>query len=209
MRITFDDVAFSYGSRQVLDGLSAVVEPALVTAIVGPSGSGKSTALAAIGGFHRPRAGTIVLQDAAGQVHAPAPGLVSWVPQSAAVMTRRTVVDNVLVAPLAAGRDLAAAHEVALRALGQVGLADRASSPAGDLSGGEKQRLAFARALASTRPVVLADEPTSSLDAESTRGIARLLADLARGSTIVVATHDPLVIDAADRVVMLRGSARA
>ena len=209
MRVVLDSVAFAYGPRRVVDHLSATLDPGRVTALVGPSGSGKSTALAAIGGFHRPQSGTITLVDVDGRARPPAPEHVAWVPQSAAVMPRRTVIDNVLVAPLAAGRDLDTALRVALRALEQVGLADRATSATGDLSGGEKQRVAFARALASMRPVLLADEPTSSLDAESTAGIAGLLAGLTSESTVVVATHDPIVIEAADDVVSLRSGRRA
>jgi len=206
VRIVFKDVAFAYSGHAVLDGFSAVIEPGRVTALVGPSGSGKSTALAAIGGYHDPVAGEITLQDASGRHHGPGQRHVCWVPQNAAVMSRRSVLDNVLVAPLAAGLDLDEAREIAQIVLGQVGLVGRFGSLAGSLSGGEKQRVAFARALASARPVLLADEPTSSLDARSTGDIARILADMTSSSTVVVATHDPLVIDSADAVVALRGA---
>ena len=107
----------------------------------------------------------------------------------------------------ARGESFERAAEQARKALKQVGLLERADSLARQLSGGELQRLSFARALAASQSIVFADEPTASLDLANIRIIAGLLRQLSGKATIVVATHDPLLIDAADHVIDLRESA--
>ncbi|MFB7888189.1 ATP-binding cassette domain-containing protein [Cellulosimicrobium cellulans] len=99
------------------------------------------------------------------------------------------------------------ARETARAALDQVGLADRAGEQARRLSGGELQRVALARALASGKELILADEPSANLDAANTELVARILAGLVSHATIVVATHDPVLVAAADATVPLRREA--
>src|SRR5699024_6453165 len=120
--------------------------------------------------------------------------LVAWVPQGSNALGRRNVLDNVLIASLADGLPMPRARAVALEALDQVGLAARAREQARHLSGGELQRVALARALASGRPLVLADEPSANLDAANTDMVADILARIESRATIIVATHDPILV---------------
>lgn len=205
-----DSVTFAFGEREVLTDFSAVFRPGQVGALVGPSGSGKSTLLNAIGGFVTPRAGTVrVHRTDDGTVTGPRQELVAWVPQGANCLGARSALDNVMLAPLSEGLRLDAARRKARHALDQVGLLDRAYTLARTLSGGELQRVSFARALASSKPIILADEPTSSLDAENTDVMAELLRSLSVDATVIVATHDPLLIEAASYAVDVRRRSRA
>lgn len=210
LEVLVDSVSFVFGDRVVLDDFSTVLHPGQVGALVGPSGSGKSTLLNAVGGLVTPRAGSVTLRRVDdGTVTGPSPELVAWVPQGANCLGARSALDNVMLGPLSGGQPLPVARRTAYDALGRVGLADRASSPARTLSGGELQRVSFARALASSKPIILADEPTSSLDAASTEVVAALLHSLSVDATVVVATHDPLLIEAATYAVDIRRRSRA
>jgi putative ABC transport system ATP-binding protein len=204
MRLTVENAALQFGGRQVFSGFSAVFEPGMVTALVGPSGSGKSSILAALCGYQKLSVGTIILTESTGQQHGPDPSLVAWVPQGSNALRARTAVDNVCVAPLSEGRSLDQARQLAREALEVVGLGHAAEQRARTLSGGELQRMSFARALASDRPLLFADEPSASLDEDNTVIIAKLLTKLNVSATIIVATHDPILIAAADSVVSLR-----
>ncbi|QIK84520.1 ABC transporter ATP-binding protein [Sanguibacter sp. HDW7] len=203
MEVQVEQVSIAFGDVHVVDDFDAVFAPGRVTALVGPSGSGKSTILAAVAGFLRPRSGRIVVVGDDGTPGPPHPRHVGWVAQGANALGARTVRDNVMIGALGDGLDVPAAAAAADTALAQVGLTHRADALARTLSGGELQRTAFARALATRRPLVLADEPTSSLDAAATQTIIDLLRGLRSDATVVVATHDPAVIEAAqDRVDM-------
>ena len=205
MEVSVENVSISFGDVHVLTDLSASFAPGRVTALVGPSGSGKSTLLAAIAGFLAPTRGRIVLRPVPGaDGHEPRASLVGWVSQGANALGSRTVHDNVMLGALGDGVGLSDAVRLADDALAQVGLTHRARAAARTLSGGELQRTAFARALASRRPLVLADEPTSSLDAVATGTIIDLLRGLRSEATVIVATHDPALIEAAQDRVDLR-----
>jgi putative ABC transport system ATP-binding protein len=207
VRVDVIDAAIAFGPVPVFAGLTATFEPARVTALVGPSGSGKSSLLAAVAGYQPLATGRIELHGIDGSPRPPSPGVVAWVPQGSNALGRRSVLDNVLVAPLAAGRPGREARDTARAALDQVGLADRADEQARRLSGGELQRVALARALASGKELILADEPSANLDAANTELVARILAGLVSHATIVVATHDPVLVAAADATVPLRREA--
>lgn len=204
MRVVINDVSFAYGSRKVLGGVSGVVESSRVTTVVGPSGSGKSTLLAIVAGYFHQDAGSIVVEHANGEVRAPHPSNCVWVPQGANALGGRSVLDNAMLGALASGRDLHGARKDARTAIDAVRLAHVAEARARTLSGGELQRLSFARAIASGRELILADEPTASLDADSAKMIALLLSELAGTATILVATHDDIVVRAASSVIRLR-----
>lgn len=197
-----------FGRRTVFESLDARFEDGRVTALTGPSGSGKSSLLAAMAGYLRLSEGTIVGVGPDGTELTVTPSMIAWVPQGANALSARTALENVMIGPLAQGAGPGAARERATRALAAVGLADLAGTPARQLSGGELQRVSFARALAADRPVIFADEPSSSLDARNTERIAELLHALRSRTTIVVATHDPLLVDAAEAEVDLRTPVR-
>lgn len=208
MRVTVTDATIAFGARTVFSQFNAAFPASKVTALVGPSGSGKSSLLAAIAGYQRLTTGRIELhRDDTDTPMPPSAADVAWVPQGSNALGRRTVLDNVLVAPLAAGMPMTDAIATSVDCLGQVGLADRQHTPARRLSGGELQRVAIARALASGKELILADEPSANLDAANTSELAAILHRLISRATIIVATHDPLLVSAADGAVHLRPEA--
>ena len=206
MRVNVADASISFGSFTVFSHFSASFEAGRVTALVGPSGSGKSSLLAAMAGYMPLTRGTINV-DNGGVSHGPDADLVAWVPQGSNALARRTVLDNVLIASLSAGRSMTDAVDVAEDSLAQVGLADRSGEQARRLSGGELQRVAIARALASGKALILADEPSANLDARNTEEVAAILNRLVSRATIVVATHDPILVSASDAAVHMRPEA--
>lgn len=205
MEIHVENVSYRFGEREVLTDFSADIEAGRVTALVGPSGSGKSTLLGGIAGYVKSATGRVTVSAGPQSPReAPRPEHIGWVPQGANALSGRTVLDNVTIGVLSRGISLREATGIAQAALEKVSLGDRVGSLARELSGGELQRIAFARALASGRPIILADEPTSSLDAANTQNIVELLYALRSTATVVVATHDPALIDAAERCINLR-----
>nr|BFF16281.1 hypothetical protein GCM10025699_75840 [Microbacterium flavescens] len=161
MHLIVDDLSLSAGGATLFRGLSHRFAPGRVTAVVGPSGSGKSTLLAALAGLHPVADGRILVAtdeladrdrrdgaaDGAAPVGRPPRARdVTWVPQGSNALPGRTAIDNVMVAPLAAGRTMEEARQAAERALAQVGLGHRAGAFSRTLSGGELQRLSRARA---------------------------------------------------------------
>ncbi|SEA42332.1 ABC transporter ATP-binding protein [Leifsonia sp. 21MFCrub1.1] len=203
MRILIEDGAVCFRGREVFAGFQGCFPAGSVSALVGPSGSGKSTVLNVLAGAQRLTRGAVWL-EVGGARRTPRMSDVAWVAQEAHLLRSRTVLDNAAIGALSEGADLAASRRRAMEALDMVGMAEAASFPARALSGGEKQRVTFARALASSRPIILADEPSASLDAANTRTIARLLVDLRSAAVVVVATHDPLLMAASDLLVELR-----
>lgn len=203
MRIELEHVGLGYGDRELFHDLDVVIPHGRVTVIVGPSGSGKSSLLAAMAGYRPPSSGRIRYRSGRTSVP-PDARYVTWVPQGSNALPARTALDNAMIGALSRGADLASASRRATDALAAVGLWDLAPNRARLLSGGELQRLGFARALAAATPFIFADEPTSSLDAQNVDRVADLLAQLGRRSTVVVATHDPALVRTADLVVDLR-----
>ena len=213
--VELDDVHRAYeeaGRRhEVLRGVSARVARGEAVALLGRSGSGKSTLLNVISGLARPdsgrvsvdgrditrldeRARTLLRRDAIGFVY-----------QFFNLVDTLDVADNVLLPLELAGRIGDEARERALGLLDEVGLRDRAAAFPDTLSGGEQQRVALVRALAADPPLVLADEPTGNLDAETGRVVLDLLDRLVRqaGRSLVLVTHSTEVADRADRVLRL------
>lgn len=203
MRLVIEDGAVVFRGREVFAGFRGFFPAGTVSALVGPSGSGKSTVLNVLAGAQRLTRGAVSLEIGASR-RPPRMDDIAWVTQEAHLLRTRTVLDNTALGALSEGVDLAESRRRATEALDMVGMAEAAQLPARALSGGEKQRVTFARALASSRPIILADEPSASLDAANTRTIARLLAELRSSAIVVVATHDPLIMAAADVLVELR-----
>ena len=187
------------GAVHVLKGITLKIEPGRSVVIVGPSGCGKSTLLNIIGGLDRPTGGRVLLdgRDLAGLDDEELARLrnrqIGFVFQLHHLLPQCTVLENVLI-PTLAVPDKSSQHEVRERAealLARVGLEDRLSYRPGELSGGQRQRVAVARALINEPKLLLADEPTGSLDESTSRSIADLLAELNRdqGVTLMVVTH--------------------
>ena len=204
--------SFEEGRIVALAGMDLEVEAGEFVAIVGPSGCGKSTLLHLLAALDRADAGSIRvgdhdLADASQLTHYRARH-VGMVFQLHNLLPSLTASENVQLPLFELGLGARARRERAERLLDLVGLAGRAASRPPQLSGGERQRVAIARALANDPPILLADEPTGSLDSEAGRRVLALLAELrrTRALTIVLVTHDPAVAARADRVVhMLDG----
>ncbi|MCL2418668.1 MAG: ABC transporter ATP-binding protein [Conexibacteraceae bacterium] len=209
-RVVLTDVNRAHGAAHILRDVSFTIEPGELVALTGPSGSGKTTLLQLIGSLDRPTSGAIQVDDTA--VHAlrhPAKfrrEMVGFVFQLHHLLPSLTVQQNVELTMVAArvGRRerLARAEEL----LEEVGLpAERMRDLPQDLSGGERQRVAIARALAGRPRLILADEPTGSLDSAASDKIWTLLASVRErhGTTVLIASHDPSLLDNADRGITI------
>ena len=201
---------YTQGGRDVLAlrGVDLAVARGEFLAITGPSGSGKSTLLHAIGGILRPDEGEVWLEGR------PVSSLsdkeltyyrrrrLGFIFQFFHLLPTMSAIDNVAV-PLVLDGDRRA-HERAVAALAAVGLADRADHRPAELSGGEQQRVAVARAVVTEPAVILADEPTGNLDTITGEDVLKLLRGLAdRGQTVVLVTHEARVAAFADRVARI------
>jgi len=202
MRVTVTGVTVSFAGRTILHVASAEFRAGEISGVIGPSGSGKSSLLTIIAGLGEPDSGRVGLEHGR-ECRPPTNADVAWVPQGAYLLPERTVLDNVTVGALAEGSTLSDANERALGALRQVGLEGHALSRASVLSGGETQRVALARAICMTRPIIIADEPTASLDREAADNVAEVLGRLRHERVVIVATHDPLLIDKCESVLDL------
>ena len=180
-------------------------------AIMGPSGSGKSTLLHLLGCLDRPSAGTYRLRNVAVEslgdrdlsrlrnTH------IGFVFQAFNLLPQHRVLENVELPMIYGGVERRRRLERSRALLDRVGLGDKIDRRPTELSGGEAQRVAIARALATEPPLVLADEPTGSLDTATGEAIMQLFADLnARGTTILMTTHNPAIVAYADRVIEIK-----
>lgn len=190
MQIVLDQVAKAFPRRDVLHDISTAITAPCLTAVTGPSGSGKSTLLGILAGLIEPSSGSrrVLLGSGESELR------IAWILQSAPILARRTALDNVAIGPLSFGLSRNAAQVSARAAMDLLGIGAFAQTPAYRLSGGERQRLVVARAVATDAHLVLADEPTSSLDPANREVVCEsLLAAYEAGCAVVVATHDPIV----------------
>lgn len=195
-----------------LRGVSLEVEPGDTVAVMGPSGCGKSTLLHLIGGMDRPTSGDVVFDGRSisdlgdTELARLRRRDLGFVFQFFNLLPSLTVRENVALPLVLEGRERRLVRARARELLERVGLARREEHYPAELSGGEMQRVAVARAVAGEPRLVLADEPTGSLDSESGRGVMRLLSGLNRdlGVTLIVATHDADVADFAKRRILMR-----
>jgi len=197
---------------QALRGVNMKATRAQIVAIMGPSGSGKSTILNLIGALDRPTAGKVIVagrdiskmsENRLGEIRRSS---IGYIFQFYNLIPVLTAYENVELPMLIAGlsRDKRAARVRELLEL--VGLSDRAHHRPDELSGGEQQRVAVARALSKRPPLVLADEPTGDLDSKSGMQVMTILKDLAKKelSTVVMVTHDHQMASLADRILQIR-----
>jgi putative ABC transport system ATP-binding protein len=201
------------GRVEVLRGVSAELTAGDFVAVVGPSGAGKSTLLHLLGGLDRNFIGTVEafgvdLRGLSDRALARYRGeRVGFVFQSFNLVPPLTVLENVLLPSYFGGGDVAADRSRAREVLARVGLAGKEDRLPAKLSGGERQRVAIARALLRRPPLLLADEPTGSLDAGTGGEVIELFRELNRqeGITLVIVTHEARVAAAARRVLRLAG----
>ena len=203
------DVVRSFGPIHALRSVSLTVAASEFVTITGPSGSGKSTLLNLIGSLDRPDDGTITV----GGFPVPEPRhavefrrhMVGFVFQDNLLLPYLSARSNIEAALLAAGVDHRERRRRSSELLAEVGLADRSRHLPSELSGGQRQAVALARALANRPRLLLADEPTGALDSDSGRRALDLLAATRdrHGMTLLVVSHDDAVADRADRVVHL------
>jgi lipoprotein-releasing system ATP-binding protein len=205
------------GSLEVLRSVDLEVGPGESVAIIGASGAGKSTLLHILGALDRPTWGQVVIEgqdlfalgDAALAVFRNR--TVGFVFQFHHLLSEFSAVENVMMPGLISGQSVARARDQAMELLHAVGLAGRAEHRPGELSGGEQQRVAVARALMNSPRLVLADEPSGNLDAASAAELHGLLDRLRRekGVSLVLVTHDLNVAHQADRILRLAGGTLA
>lgn len=198
-------------SYQALGGIDLEIQPGQIQLLMGPSGSGKTTLLSILAGILTPTAGNVKLlgtditrltPKALAQFRL---AHIGFVFQGFNLFPALTALENVELALQLHGIKGRTARLEAKLLLEQVGLADKMTFKPRDLSGGQKQRVAIARALAGQPELIMADEPTASLDSHSGHAVITLLHHLAkeRQATVLIVTHDPRIMDVADRIAYL------
>jgi lipoprotein-releasing system ATP-binding protein len=199
------------GKLEVLRGVDCEVTRGTILAILGASGTGKSTLLHVAGGLDRPEAGSVRISDRditsldAGSLARFRSRHLGFVFQFHHLLPEFTALENTMMPGLLARQTETAVRARALHLLERVGLMDRMQHRPGELSGGEKQRVAVARALLNTPDLLLADEPSGNLDPDNAARLHELILELSRenGQTVVVATHSHKLASLASRVVVL------
>lgn len=196
---------------KAVDSVTLAIDKGAVLLVMGPSGSGKTTLLSMMGCILHPTEGEVVVdgQTVSGFKETELPDVrkkyFGFVFQAFNLFPSLTAVENVELVLRLKNWERATMRETALGLLKKVGLGERAGFYPRDLSGGEKQRVAFARALAGDPPIILADEPTANLDSRTGKEVLTLLRELAEGfgKAVVIISHDPKAEGLAHRVVFL------
>lgn len=210
--IEIRNIKKSFGSLEVLKGIDLDIERGKVVSIVGPSGAGKTTLLQIMGTLDKADSGSVVIdgidvmklsdakRSAFRNKH------MGFVFQFHQLLPEFTALENVMMPALIGGTSRREAKKRAEELLAFMGLSDRSSHKPNELSGGEKQRVAVARALVNKPDVVFADEPSGSLDTQNKQELHRLFFDLRdrMGQTFVIVTHDEQLADLADRKISMQ-----
>jgi lipoprotein-releasing system ATP-binding protein len=207
--IDIQNISKSFGSLQVLKGISLHIHKGEVVSIVGPSGAGKTTLLQIMGTLDRPDAGTVRIDGTeVSRLKEKALSAfrnrhIGFVFQFHQLLPEFTALENVMIPALIAGTPASQARDRARQTLESLGLSDRLTHKPQELSGGEQQRVAVARALINRPSVIFADEPSGSLDSAHKQELHRLFFDLRDrlGQTFVIVTHDEGLAALTDRTI--------
>ena len=207
--IEIQGITKSFGDLQVLKGIDLTIYKGEVVSIVGPSGAGKTTLLQIMGTLDKADSGSVVLNGVEvgrlkeKELSAFRNRQIGFVFQFHQLLPEFTALENVMIPALIQGTPSGEAFRKAKETLAFLGLADRASHKPAELSGGEKQRVAVARALINNPAVIFADEPSGSLDSKNKEELHQLFFDLREklGQTFVIVTHDEGLAQLTDRTI--------
>jgi lipoprotein-releasing system ATP-binding protein len=210
--ITIQGITKRFGQLEVLKGIDLHINKGEVVSIVGPSGAGKTTLLQIIGTLDKADSGTIVIDGVnidklkASKLAEFRNHHLGFVFQFHQLLPEFTAIENIMIPAFIAGTSPSEARTRARQLLEFMGLGDRATHKPNELSGGEKQRVAVARALMNNPAVVLADEPSGSLDSKNKAELHQLFFDLRKqfGQTFVIVTHDESLAQLTDRTIHLK-----
>ncbi len=210
--IDIKNITKSFGSLQVLKGIDLHIDKGEIVSIVGPSGAGKTTLLQIIGTLDKPDTGTVIVDGI--EVNGLSTNKLSrfrnehlgFVFQFHQLLPEFTAIENIMIPAYIAGKNQSDARERAEELLQFMGLESRAKHKPNELSGGEKQRVAVARALMNNPAVILADEPSGSLDTKNKEELHKLFFDLRDkfGQTFVIVTHDEGLAQITDRTIKMK-----
>lgn len=200
-----------FGKLEVLKGVSLKVNRGEVISIVGPSGAGKTTLLQLIGTLDKPSGGSIcfngedITRMNSKRLAAFRNKHIGFVFQFHQLLPEFTALENIIIPALIAGRSRSEAEKEAMELLGIMGLQERAQHKPSEMSGGENQRVAVARALINRPDVILADEPSGSLDSKNKEELHKLFFDLRDkfGQTFIIVTHDEKLASFTDRTIQM------
>ena len=209
--IKLEGITKSYGTLQVLKGIDLEIGRGEIVSITGPSGAGKTTLLQIMGSLDKPDSGSVTYDgtELSGMKDKEAAAFrnrhIGFVFQFHQLLAEFTASENIMIPCLIAGMTKAGAKSRADELLDILGLADRSSHKPSELSGGESQRIAVARALANRPDVILADEPSGSLDSRNREELHKLFFELREkfGQTFVIITHDEALSKLTDRTIRI------
>ena len=210
--IQLHDIRKSFGALEVLKGIDLTINQGEVVSIVGPSGAGKTTLLQLIGTLDKPTGGKIYFNgEEVSQMNSKRLATfrnrhIGFVFQFHQLLPEFTAMENIIIPALIAGRDRKEAEKEAYELLRIMKLEERACHKPSEMSGGENQRIAVARALINHPDVILADEPSGSLDTHNKEELHQLFFDLRRelGQTFIIVTHDETLASTTDRTIRMR-----
>ena len=210
--IRIENITKSFGSLQVLKGINLLIEKGEIVSIVGPSGAGKTTLLQIMGTLSHPDSGSVFIDNidvtrlSQKELADFRNQHIGFVFQFHQLLPEFTALENIMIPAYIAGTSQREAKQRALNLLDFMGLSERANHKPNELSGGEKQRVAVARALINQPAVILADEPSGSLDSKNKEELHQLFFDLRDkfGQTFVIVTHDEQLANVTDRTIHMR-----